>query len=305
METPKKRADHPGTMVWAQFPYSLFAEALNGAKHVLDVGCGTGGNCIDIALTGKQVIGVDSSKPALQIAELKRRNLHLGKDDFERLITKEALAFGEKNFIAFEFSEKKGFFHEGLGDVIDHDVYSGSLPLIKSAVADPLSNLHFLYADVTKPLLFPGIDSVVCVNTLHVVEDQVNRCLENMVGVLPLGGLLFLAYGAPYGEGPDSIVLHGGRLSCYQESVGGAGDRRVKKGDIIRLSDVLSGLGMYFQEDLTYRIQSDMTRMFWRFTYGAGRHSGCGLFIPEIQQSVYVGVKKYDVDSCIRDVLVW
>jgi 2-polyprenyl-3-methyl-5-hydroxy-6-metoxy-1,4-benzoquinol methylase len=57
----------------AEFPFHVLGDVRD--KHILEVGCGDGGNAILLALKGARVVGVDISRRAIEIAR-KRAAMH-------------------------------------------------------------------------------------------------------------------------------------------------------------------------------------------------------------------------------------
>ena len=65
---------------------NLFAKKRITAKKVLDIGCGTGKNCIWLAKKGFEVTGTDFSKTAIKMAKENAKNnkvnINLIENDF-------------------------------------------------------------------------------------------------------------------------------------------------------------------------------------------------------------------------------
>ena len=68
-------------------------------KTILEIGCGTGNHAIFLAKSGFSVVGIDSSKKMIEVANKKKNNLNI--------FLKKKLIF--KNINALEFKTKKKF----------------------------------------------------------------------------------------------------------------------------------------------------------------------------------------------------
>jgi len=263
---------HPGAMLWAQIPYSLFCKALDGCNTVLDVGCGTGGNSIDMALEGKKVVGVDTSLPALNLANAKKNTLNFEREIFIENI--KQLAFKDKDhFIGFDFlsEEEKKYYGLSPGDVENHDCYTSFLPLRRKLKG----SVNFVCADAfDKSPINAQFDAVVCINILHMFERIQLEWMDSIVGKVKPGGRLLLAYVSRISRYPDFIGIENDDLSCYSFSG-------------CRIADLLSDAGFECLDGLTCSLQESMDKHLCSFLYG-----NLPTWQRELQQSVYVGIKK-------------
>lgn len=77
------------------------ARYLHGARAILDVGCGTGGSTVALALAaaGATVVGVDASQMVLEAAALRAEGHGVaGQVEFEHVPAGEPLPFGDDSF---------------------------------------------------------------------------------------------------------------------------------------------------------------------------------------------------------------
>ena len=94
---------------------------LSSEDHVLDVGCGTGTQCNDLASNAKHVTGIDISKKLLAIADVRKAERGIKNVDF-----RQTTVF-DKRFEPEEFNMVMVFyvlhFHEDLDELVNRIYY--------------------------------------------------------------------------------------------------------------------------------------------------------------------------------------
>jgi len=73
-------------------------KSIPAQKNVLDIGCGTGGFCLDIAGKSKKVVGIDISGAQIQMANQRKKKQEQNNLEFKQADAKSLNGVLDKNF---------------------------------------------------------------------------------------------------------------------------------------------------------------------------------------------------------------